>query len=47
MEIITQEVLTGTPWELLYADELIWITDSEDSLCEKRLKWKRDWNVKI
>ena len=31
---------TGTPWELLYADDLVIIAEAEDELKMKLIKWK-------
>jgi len=40
MEAITQEIRTGLPWELLYADDLVLIARDEQELKEKISKWK-------
>jgi len=40
MEIISRELQAGLPLELLYADDLILIAESEESLCDKIVKWK-------
>ena len=40
MEMISRELRAGLPLELLYADDLILMADSEESLRDKILKWK-------
>ena len=40
MEMISRELRTGLPLELLYADDLILMAESEESLCNKIVKWK-------
>ena len=34
------------PWELLYADDLVIIAESEESLMEKLGKWKEELEMK-
>ena len=34
-----------TTWELLYADNLILMAESEESLCKKIVKWKSGMEV--
>ena len=38
MEMISRELRAGLPLELLYADDLM--AESEESLCDKVVKWK-------
>jgi len=40
MEMISRELCTGLPLELLYADDLILMAESEESLHDKIVKWK-------
>jgi hypothetical protein len=46
MEVVTREVRGGLPWELLYADDLVLISESEDDLKKKFMKWKLCMEVK-
>ena len=46
MEVITQQVRTGLPWELLYADDLVLIGSNEQELKEKISKWKECMEAK-
>ena len=39
MEMISRELCTGLPLELLYADDLILMAESEESLHDKIVKW--------
>ena len=40
MEVISREIRGGLPWELLYADDLVLMAESEDELRQKLLTWK-------
>jgi len=40
MEMISRELQAGLPLELLYADDLILMAESEESLRVKIVKWK-------
>ena len=40
MDVVSRELREGLPWELLYADDLVLMADSEEALKEKILKWK-------
>ena len=40
MEMISRELQAGFPLELLYADDLTLLAESEESLCDKIVKWK-------
>ena len=40
MEMISRELRAGLPLELLYADDLILMAESEESLHDKIEKWK-------
>ena len=46
MEIITGELRAGLPLELLYADDLILLAESEESLRDKIVKWKSGLEAK-
>ena len=46
MELIPRELQAGLPVELLYADDLILMAESEDSLCDKIVKWKSGLEAK-
>jgi len=39
METISRELRAGLPLELLYADDLILMAESEESLRDKIVKW--------
>ena len=40
MEVVTRKVREGLPWELLYADDLVLVTQSREELREKVQQWK-------
>ena len=40
LEALSGEFCTGTPWELLYADDLVIIAETKDELRMKLIKWK-------
>ena len=40
MEMISRELRAGLPLELLYADDLILMAESEENLRDKIVKWK-------
>ena len=40
MEVVTQKVREGLPWELLYADDLVLVAQSIEELREKFQQWK-------
>ena len=40
MEALSRELRTGVPWELLYADDLVLISESLDDCISKFEKWK-------
>ena len=46
MEKIYGELRAGLPLELLNADDLILITEREESLCDKIVKWKSGLEAK-
>jgi len=46
MEMISRELQAGLPLELLYADDLILMAESEESLCDKIVKWKSGLEAK-
>ena len=45
MEVISREVRVALPWELLYADDLVVIAETEDDLIKRLNEWKN--NVEI
>ena len=47
-EALSCEFCTGTPWELLYADDLVIIAETEDELRMrmKLIKWETDLETK-
>ena len=46
MEMISRELRAGFPQELLYADDLISMAESEESLRDKIVKWKSGLEAK-
>jgi len=46
MEMISRELRAGLPLELLYADDLILMAESEESLRVKIVKWKSGLDAK-
>ena len=46
MEMISRELRAGLPLELLYPDDLILMTESEESLRDKIVKWKSGLEAK-
>jgi len=47
MEMISIELRAGLPLELLYADDLILMAESEESLRDKIVKWKSGLEAKV
>jgi hypothetical protein len=41
MEAITKYTREGLPWELLYADDLVLITESQEELIDRLRNWKQ------
>jgi len=46
MEMISRELRAGLPLELLYADNLILMAESEESLRDKIVKWRSGLEAK-
>ena len=46
LEALSREFRTGTPWELLYADDLVIIAETEEELRLKLSKWKTEMEEK-
>ena len=46
LEALSREFCTGTPWELLYADDLVINAETEDELRMKLIKWKTNLETK-
>ena len=40
LEALSRKFRGGLPWELLYADDLVLMAETEDLLKEKIMKWK-------
>jgi len=40
MEALSRELRVVLPWELLYADDLVVIAETEDDLIKKLNEWK-------
>jgi hypothetical protein len=40
MEEVTRDIKQGLPWEILFADDLILLADTEEKLREKLILWK-------
>jgi len=40
MKVISSEFRDALPWELLYADDLVVIAESEEELIKKLNRWK-------
>ena len=46
LKALSCEFCTGTPWELLYADDLVITAETEDVLRLKMKKWKNEMQTK-
>ena len=46
LEALSHEFRTGTPWELLYADEVVISAETEERLKMKLNKWKTEMEAK-
>src|SRR5208282_1755661 len=46
LEALSTEFRTGVQWELLYADDLVLIAESEDKLLDKLRVWKKGFEEK-
>ena len=46
LRALPRDFCTGTPWELLYADDLVIIAETEDELRMKLIKWKTNLETK-
>ncbi|MBJ5547106.1 hypothetical protein JGG71_23155, partial [Salmonella enterica subsp. enterica serovar Derby] len=46
MDVITKEVREGLPWEVLYADDLVLVAESEEKLKVRVQKWKASLETK-
>ena len=40
MEAISRDFIVALPWELLYADDLVVIAETEDDLIKRPNEWK-------
>ena len=46
LEALSREFREGLPMELLYADDLVLVAETEELLIEKLRKWKRGMELK-
>ena len=46
MESISREIRVALPWELLYADDLALIAETEEELIKDLMKGKITWRIK-
>ena len=46
MDALSKEFRVGSPWEFLYADDLVLVAESEGELLEKIKLWKQGLEVK-
>ena len=46
MDVVCEGIREGLPCELLYADDIVLIADTEDELRKKFLKWKVSMELK-
>ena len=46
LEALSTEFRSGVPWELLYADDLFLIAESEDKSMDKLRVWKKGFEEK-
>ena len=47
LEDLSREFREGLPMELLYADDLVLMAESEELLMEKLRKWKMGWKQRV
>jgi len=45
MEALSREFRVALPWELLYADDLVVMAETEDDLIIRLNKWKNDGRI--
>ena len=46
LEALSTEFKSGAPWQLFYADDLVFIAESVDKLIDKQSVWKKDFGDK-
>jgi len=48
-EAISREFRVALPWELLYADDLVVIAETEEALIKRLNEWKNnvEWRIKV
>ena len=47
MEAISTEFRVALPWELLYADDLVVIAETEEDLIKRLNEWKNMWRIEV
>ena len=47
MEAISREFRVALPWELLYADDLVVIAETEEDLIKRLNEWKNMWRIEV
>jgi len=45
MEALSREFRVALPWELLYADDLVVIAETEDDLIKRLNEWNVMWRI--
>ena len=46
MDTVSRTAREGLPWEVLYADDLVLMADSEEELARKSTEWRRSLSAK-
>ena len=47
MEAISSEFRVALPWELLYADDLVVIAETEEDLIKRLNEWKNNVEIEV
>ena len=45
MEALSRKFRVALPWELLYADDLVVIAETEDDQIKRLNEWKKTWKI--